>query len=278
MSIYYVILFLTLIILLKEFIELLKIYYIKKRDYKINKTGKKGEDILYKNISKINGEIFRNIFVPKDDGKNTEIDMILINKFGIYVFESKNINGIIIGDENQREWTRIKKEIYESKFFNPLWQNMAHIRSLDRFLKLGRNINYFSYIVFNDEAILDVNFNEKNHKICKYSSVADSIIENQKNLKYILTKSNIKNIANKIQSIENINKNKALKNHIKNMQNNKILYQNKDKIQFKNFGKCPECGSPLLKRKGSKDEFLGCSSYPLCKYRTYGVLDKENKG
>lgn len=29
---------------------------------------------------------------------------------------------------------------------------------------------------------------------------------------------------------------------------------------------CPECGSPLVKRKGKYGEFIACSNYPACKY------------
>ncbi len=29
---------------------------------------------------------------------------------------------------------------------------------------------------------------------------------------------------------------------------------------------CPECGSPLVKRKGKYGEFVACSNYPTCKY------------
>jgi DNA topoisomerase-1 len=29
---------------------------------------------------------------------------------------------------------------------------------------------------------------------------------------------------------------------------------------------CPECGSPLVKRKGRYGEFVACSNYPTCKY------------
>ena len=35
---------------------------------------------------------------------------------------------------------------------------------------------------------------------------------------------------------------------------------------------CPECGSPLVKRKGKYGEFVACSNYPTCKY-----IQKEEK-
>ena len=35
---------------------------------------------------------------------------------------------------------------------------------------------------------------------------------------------------------------------------------------------CPECGSPLVIRKGKFGEFVACSNYPKCKY-----IKKEKK-
>lgn len=42
--------------------------------------------------------------------------------------------------------------------------------------------------------------------------------------------------------------------------NGKILKINTD------YGTCPQCGKPLLKRKGKFGDFLSCSGYPDCKY------------
>lgn len=42
---------------------------------------------------------------------------------------------------------------------------------------------------------------------------------------------------------------------------------NIDKIAAKETGElCPECGSPLVIRKGRYGEFVGCSNYPTCHY------------
>lgn len=40
---------------------------------------------------------------------------------------------------------------------------------------------------------------------------------------------------------------------------------NKNKLNA-DVGYCPECGCKLVKRKGKYGEFLGCSSFPICKY------------
>jgi len=45
------------------------------------------------------------------------------------------------------------------------------------------------------------------------------------------------------------------------------LTQMKSRPQAKPLGEtCPDCGSELLERQGSKGAFVGCSSYPKCTY------------
>ena len=44
-------------------------------------------------------------------------------------------------------------------------------------------------------------------------------------------------------------------------------YENMEKIMPKEVGEdCPECSSPLVIRRSRYGEFIGCSSYPTCKY------------
>lgn len=50
-------------------------------------------------------------------------------------------------------------------------------------------------------------------------------------------------------------------------------FKNMEKKKPEETGeKCPECGSPLVIRKGKYGQFTACSNYPTCKY-----IQKENK-
>ncbi|WP_100657523.1 topoisomerase DNA-binding C4 zinc finger domain-containing protein [Alteromonas flava] len=40
------------------------------------------------------------------------------------------------------------------------------------------------------------------------------------------------------------------------------------------FGDCPECGSPLVVKRGKSGAFIGCSTYPTCDY-TKPLHDNE---
>ena len=44
-------------------------------------------------------------------------------------------------------------------------------------------------------------------------------------------------------------------------------FKNMEKKEAEQVGEdCPECGSPLVKRRGKYGEFVACSNYPNCKY------------
>ncbi|MGD9888044.1 MAG: nuclease-related domain-containing protein [Halothiobacillaceae bacterium] len=86
-----------------------------------------------------------NVTMPTPDG-TTQIDHIIVSRFGIFVVETKNMNGWIFGRENQAFWTqKIFKKSYP--FQNPLHQNFKHIKTLEIALDVSSNAIH-SLIVF----------------------------------------------------------------------------------------------------------------------------------
>lgn len=59
-------------------------------------------------------------------GGTTQIDHILVSRFGIFVIETKNYAGWIFADPNDRQWTQV---LYRAKFRfqNPIRQNYLHV-------------------------------------------------------------------------------------------------------------------------------------------------------
>ena len=94
--------------------------------------GMYGEYLTFRELEKIKGthRIITNVYLPCDNGKTTEIDLIYIHESGIYVIESKNYSGWILGNENDRYWTQVFKNKRKEKFYNPIKQNATHIKSL----------------------------------------------------------------------------------------------------------------------------------------------------
>ena len=75
---------------------------------------------------------FHNVTLPTDYG-TSQIDHIVVSKYGIFVVETKNMRGWIYGKQYEKYWTQ-KFPNSSYKFQNPLRQNYAHIKALHRFL------------------------------------------------------------------------------------------------------------------------------------------------
>jgi len=51
--------------------------------------------------------LFHDLYLPRPDGKGTtQIDHIVVSPFDVFVIETKNYKGWILGDEKQRQWTQ----------------------------------------------------------------------------------------------------------------------------------------------------------------------------
>lgn len=73
-------------------------------------VGKHGEKLTERELKWVKlfgrkGKTLRNIYLPKDNGETSEVDLIYITQKGIFVFESKNYSGWIFGDEKSKNWT-----------------------------------------------------------------------------------------------------------------------------------------------------------------------------
>lgn len=123
-------------------------------------AGKIGENAVSRAIS-IAGQqdrryykILRNVYIPIH-GRYSEIDVLLLHKSGIYVFESKNLSGSIYGDENHHKWQRYKPNGKTDYIPNPILQNDKHIEALLNFLRQNKyQSRVFSMIVFGSKANL----------------------------------------------------------------------------------------------------------------------------
>ena len=97
--------------------------------------GAYGEYLIYRHLDKkLTGDhkwLF-NVYLPRDKGRTTEVDVMLFCGSGIYVFESKNYKGWIFGSENRRIWTQCikpseKTRARKYRFLNPIMQNKLHL-------------------------------------------------------------------------------------------------------------------------------------------------------
>ena len=88
---------------------------------------------------------FNNVLVNARS-RETQIDHVIVSKFGVFVTETKNRSGWIYGSGSNPNWTQVlyKKKI---RFQNPLRQNYLHTKSLAEFLEIDHR-KIHSIVVF----------------------------------------------------------------------------------------------------------------------------------
>lgn len=105
------------------------------------RAGRNGEEIAAEIISRVLGEgdhLLTNIEIAYD-GRRAEMDCIVINRFGVFVFEVKNYSGQLIGDEDDYEWQKIKitdaGNMYAKQVKNPIRQLKRQVYLLAHYLQ-----------------------------------------------------------------------------------------------------------------------------------------------
>ena len=134
-----------------------------------------------------------NITLPLADGGSTQIDHVIVSRYGIFVIETKNYKGWIFGNEKQRQWTQVIMG-RKYKFQNPLRQNYLHIKTLSDLLEL--EMSYFhSMIAFIGECELKTCDELPEHVLT--SGMASYIKKKQDKM---LTDEEVKAIVEQIES------------------------------------------------------------------------------
>jgi hypothetical protein len=186
--------------------------------------------------------------------KTTQIDHVVVSNYGIFVIETKNYKGWILGKEKDEYWTQ---NIYgrKNKFKNPIRQNYGHIKALEKLLDSFKEIPIISIVAFCGGCELKVKVNEA--KVGYFSDV-------YKIIKLYTNEVVGIGIVNEICELitkNNIDGKDTRKEHIA-----AIEVQVYDINQKISNNICPECGGNLVLRNGKYGEFKGCSNFPKCRY------------
>lgn len=234
--------------------------------------GKSGEKKIARKLNALDffgydGRCLRNLYIPREDGSTSEIDVVYITSKGIFVIESKNYSGYIFGNEHYKNWT---STLYAGKtwyggnrvekyhFFNPVWQNKSHVKAIRGYLG---EVKTYSFIVFGSDCELkDVSVSNEGVYVCTASglkSLFKAVWNSEPN---VYSDSQVADMYNRLVSLTNVDrqvKNKHIQD-IKYRQNNMSLI-------------CPWCGGELVLRTAKKGtyagkNFYGCSNYPKCKF------------
>ncbi len=199
--------------------------------------------------------LFKNVTLPTEDG-TTQIDHVIVSRYGVFVIETKNIRGWIFGSENQKTWTQ-KIYRHTNKFQNPLHQNFKHTQTLQAALNIEPD-KLFSLVVF----IGDSEFKTPMPDNVVYAGGYIRFIKCK--VQPVLTEVEVAEICRKIQSGR---LKPSIKTHVEHVKHVKTIVKQKQQ-QAENA--CPKCGKPMVLRttksgNNQGKQFWGCSGYPKCR-------------
>lgn len=205
-------------------------------------------------------QVFNDILLR--NGKyTTQIDHIIISRYGVFVIETKNVHGKVYGSGNAEFWKQYLPDrgykrfgcTQEHRLRNPIWQNAGHIKSLRRLI-FDYDIPVYGIVVFP-------------YKTELYVTADQPVLKMWQTVPYI------RQFHDKVLSSEQLGfyRRRLLevisttesdrKQHLENVYRSKVRRD----VAVAN-GKCPRCGGNLILRNGKYGQFYGCSNYPRCNY------------
>jgi hypothetical protein len=219
--------------------------------------GRVGEALVNLNNGlRLYGEDYqkiRDLTLRLKDGSTTQIDHVVLSPYGIFVIETKNMQGWIFGSEHQKSWTQ---SIYGKKytFQNPLLQNYRHIKALEEVLNIKEGL--FSIVTFVGES----QFKTTMPKNVFYGGAYIGYIKSFK--RRLFSDKELAMMVSRLNT-ERLKRGRATnREHIKGVKKRNTSYMGDPKIT------CSRCSSVMVERlnRKTKEAFLGCSAYPRCRH------------
>jgi len=196
---------------------------------------------------------FHHIIIPSKNG-TTQIDHLLVSPYGLFIVETKNKKGWIFGSENRAKWTQV---LYSNKysFQNPIRQTFRQKKILCEFLDIEESVVHTIVYFVGD---------------CKFkTTLPDNVIRSRLS-RYI---KRYRNCILSTQDVELLTL--ALEQHISESNLTTKDHVRSLRQRHNSNTVCPRCGSDLVERtvkKGSNvgSNFLGCESFPKCRFTMNG--------
>lgn len=239
-----------------------------KRNFRNRRKGCKGEKDLYSSLrsySRDGARFVKNAYL-KCDGKTTELDLIMVAKAGIFVFESKNYCGDIYGSPDQRVWTQVIRstdkygdKTTRNSFLSPLVQNRGHISAIRRTIR-DEGVPIYGVTVFSKRCRLKKGAeNYGNEPSVRLRDVRKAVHLLSETSTTVLSQDEIEKFYNILLAFSLVPASEK-RAHVR---------QVKESISSK--PSCPMCNGYLVRHTANKGPrtgkmFYGCSNYPKCRY------------
>ncbi|WP_043527743.1 nuclease-related domain-containing protein [Litchfieldella xinjiangensis] len=183
----------------------------------------------------------------------TQIDHVLVSRYGIFVIETKHMAGWIFGSECQPQWTQ---KLYRKThmFQNPLRQNYKHVKALEALLDVPADTIH-SIVVFSGSAVFKT-------KMPNNVTLGGGYVRYIKSCREpVLTEAQVQQALATIETGRLAPIRETHRQHVKQL---------KARFEPSADRMCSKCGSTMVLRTSKRganagNQFWGCSAYPKCR-------------
>ncbi len=202
--------------------------------------------------------LLKDVTIPSRRG-TTQIDHIILSRYGIFVIETKNYSGWIFGTADQRIWTQVCYR-KKNKFQNPLRQNYGHICALAEILNMPKSM-FKGVVCFMGDAKFKTGIPDGVYLEGRYINHIKSFKE------AIMSQEQLNDIRKVLETGMMKRGMKTNREHVRNL---KQRHKPVQVVTGATSMICPACGAEMVKRtarRGSNagNQFWGCSSFPRCR-------------
>ena len=221
-------------------------------------------------LAKDEYHLIKDVTLQTDDG-TTQIDHIIVSRYGVFVIETKNMKGWIFGSANQKTWTQ---KIYKHthKFQNPLHQNYKHVKTLEALLNIPASAIH-SLVVFVGDSMFK-------------TELPDNVVYAGGYIRYIkarrevtLSQADVETVTAVIEQLRLQRGFNTNRKHVTHLRLKKapsppvtraIVPPIAASTTSNSQKQCPKCGGAMVLRTARKGQnagrqFWGCASFPACR-------------
>ncbi len=235
--------------------------------------GKRGEAKVHGILATLPDDYYLldDVVLATDRG-TTQIDHVVVSRFGVFVIETKNYTGNVYGDDKRKEWTQIIPTnvrygsgkvytyIHKSRFYNPVKQTLLHLYEIKKNLGDIPNLKVVPIVVFVGNCNL-AHVESNCHVVYDHELVATIRSYNMD----VISGEDVRLIYKRL-SLSNVRAFVKNSQHVRNIRKSAAEMESKVRA-----GICPKCGGQLVRRNGAYGSFWGCSNYPTCRYTTHKI-------
>lgn len=227
--------------------------------------GMAGELWVKGELSKLPSDyLVINDLMVKVEDRTSQIDHVVISKYGIFVIETKQINGYIRGNDYDKNWTVYAGD-KSYPLYNPVHQNYGHVQALKNILDLDEKV-FIPIVCISSQAKLRIKSKQVVPiynlliRIKKYKQeILPEYVDIYKTLEFI-------NMTSKDSREAHVDRVKETRKEKQRKELERLEEKALQKVETIDNNICPRCGGNLVMRNGKYSKFFGCSNYPKCKY------------